>query len=293
MPIHLTSNPYAGVNAHANSGMQNKAGNWGRSASYHFEHLLDIRRALNAVLPPGYEAHSEVSLQMWQMSAEDDTSLREGSNQPQPDMDTLEEVDMLVVDPLYDSMDWPDLNMGAVIIYKVEPDSELGRPVTRIELLLPINKPQGFYYSQYRDKRNIALMSGLPLIEIDYLHEQPPVYKKVPSYPNAPKSFAYSIAVSDPRPSVHEGRFIIYGFGVDKPIPRFNIPLDGANQVIGFALGPVYNQTFDSSVTLHRVIDYAEPPERMETYSAADQVRIQARMRVVSGATNESPQSAT
>jgi hypothetical protein len=89
---------------------------------------------------------------------------------------------------------------------------------TRIELLSPSNK-QGEGYIQYREKRYAALKSVVALVELDFLHESPPVVKGLPLYPTEPESYAYNITVSDPTPSFEVGTASTYAFGVDTPIP--------------------------------------------------------------------------
>ncbi len=320
MSIFLPHNPYRGINAHANSYMQNKSAEW---ISFHSIHVVQIMLALNGVLPNGYEARAEYALQVRQYPLDSDGNpadnpvgrprypvpdvsiFSEPAARPRPesgsgggtatavleeveleiDVDEDDDTDILDVEPLIDTMDLPDPGLVAAVIYKIEPDSDLGRPVTRIELLSPTNKPPGLGYEQYRDKRNAALLSGLPLIEIDYLHQQqPPMFGRVRKwqlYPTQKRSYAYSIAINDPRPSASEGHLRVYRFGVDRRIPKFDIPLDEAEKLIAFDLGAVYNTTFASIPTLRRIIDYAQPPQQFELYSAADQKRIQARMQAL------------
>jgi hypothetical protein len=169
--------------------------------------------------------------------------------------------------------------MTAVVIYQQAESGQhslLGNPITRIELLSPANKVGGSYYYAYLRRRREALIGGLPLVEIDYLHESRPPVFGLPAYPNDPRAYPYHVIISDPRlpPTVKAVR--AYGFGVDAPIPAVNIPLAG-NEVAALALHEVYHFTFKAGRWGDQV-DYALEPERLHTYSPADQQRIRDRM---------------
>ena len=73
--------------------------------------------------------------------------------------------------------------LTGLVIYQAGEGSVLGRPITRIELLSPANKPPGSHHEQYMVKRLETLKSGLRLVELDYLHESHPVIQALPSYP--------------------------------------------------------------------------------------------------------------
>ncbi len=235
--IRAAKNQYFGVNAHANSWMQNRPNGW---RGFHHDHITDITRALNAVLPAGYIALSEESL---------DGEIDEDK-------------------------------LAASIIYEVIAD-EIGKPVTRIELLSPTNKRPYEGYEQYREKRNVSLQSGVPLIEIDYLHQQPSIDKRLRHYPNDPDSHAYSIIVRDPRPNVYKGTSHALIFDVDQPIPTVIIPLSAGQSVDNFDLGAVYNRTFQNSPAFHVQIDYAMLPDQFEAFSTDDQQHIRDRMQII------------
>jgi hypothetical protein len=233
-------NEYRGVNAHLHSLLQNRAGEW---ESFHSAHIVDLARAIDANLPPGYFARVERSLQA-------------------PTLDLGEE-------------DY----LAAVIIYEAD-DAALGRPVTRLELLSPTNKPPGEGYLQYREKRAAALHSGLPLVELDYLHQTRPVLRALPVYPDAPNAYPYLLLVSDPRPSLAAGTLCTFGFAVDDPFPVVDIPLSGESN-LPFDFGLPYARTFESTRYYQAVVDYGVLPLRFETYSAADRERVMARMATV------------
>ena len=76
------------------------------------------------------------------------------------------------------------------------------KPVTRIEMLSPANKPGGSHFRDYATARDRALDAGLRLVEIDLLHERPPITTEIPSYRlGEADAYPYSILVSDPRPT--------------------------------------------------------------------------------------------
>jgi hypothetical protein len=82
--------------------------------------------------------------------------------------------------------------------------------------------------------------------------------------------------VSNPHPSLQEGRTAVYGFHVDQPLAPITIPLAGSD-TIKVDFGAVYNITFSRNryYGIH-LVDYEQLPARFETYTSADQQRIQA-----------------
>ncbi len=120
----------------------------------------------------------------------------------------------------------------------------------------------------------------MPLIEIDYLHQQPSVNKLLPPYPQ-PGSHPYSVIINDPQPSIYDGFSQSIMFDVDEPIPKFDIPLDEGRHISQFDLNQVYQYTFERAPDLIMDTDYETPPVHIETYTEADQARIQRRMLLV------------
>lgn len=286
MTVHTKTNQYQGVNAHLHSYFQSKGG-W---SSFHTNHIADLARAINAILPPGYLVDVEQSLQIREFHPDTGERIRK----PEPDI-TIYDTERkqprqgnrppggavaTVIQPVAETLELDeDQYYPAVVVYQTEDDATLGSAVTRIELLSPSNKA-GDGYLQYREKRAAALKSGVRLVEIDYLHESRSPVKNLPLYPQQPNSFAYNITVSDPIPSLERGLAETYGFGVDDPIPTIAIPLADDDLVL-VDFGAVYNQTFESLTAYSRRVDYAELPEHFHTYSPADQARIRARMQAV------------
>ena len=73
MAIKFRKNIYNGVNAHLNSELQHESGAW---EVFHSEHIPDIARAIDAVLPPGYLAETEHGLQIRAIHYDEETIFR-------------------------------------------------------------------------------------------------------------------------------------------------------------------------------------------------------------------------
>lgn len=186
------------------------------------------------------------------------------------------------------TFDEPDLKTyRAVAIYEMTNDlMEHGEPVAWIELLSPSNKPPHSDFENYDRKRKRVLQSGIVFVEIDYLHEQPTTFERLPSYQPrqkglaaSPASHPYRITVVDPRPYLMQGTGRSHGFDVDEPIPVMVIPLNGDDR-LEFDFGAPYQRTFEEMLYGRRV-DYTQPPLNFERYSPDDQARILRRMIAV------------
>jgi len=263
-------NRFPGINPQLNSllqspGTEEQPTLWHTFHTSHIAHIVDF---LNDQLPDNYAAYPEQSLQTREFDSSGTVTLR----RPEPDVTVFQESPSsgVQVAAVSGSPTWqmdiievlePLKHPAAAIIREASTQSELGQIVTRIELLSPSNKRPG---SPYFTKRIEALQSGLPLVEIDYLHEQPPVVSKLPVYPHEPGSYPYYIAVSDPRPVWEEGVVSVYGFGVDDPAATFPLPLMDDEKLL-FDLNAVYQHTFERGRWSHHV-DYAQRPVRWETY---------------------------
>jgi hypothetical protein len=67
---------------------------------------------------------------------------------------------------------------------------------------------------------NETIVSGINVVEIDYLHQSSSPIKILPSYPEREKEACpYMILVSNPHSTLNEGVTKIFGFRVDDPIP--------------------------------------------------------------------------
>lgn len=282
MPIRTVDNQYRGVNAHLHSYFQQQ-GDW---TVFHGLHITHLSEALQALLPPesGYVALPEKSVQItrkdlstgsmsrihtipdvgvYKTRTESDAPLHSHAVAPGAVID--------LVDTLLEQE-----NIRGVVIREVE-EGELGKIVTRIEVLSPTNKPPRQH--AYLEKRDETLLSGINMVELDYLHEARSQLEILPDYPNRePNAYPYVITVSSPYPSPDEGKAAIYGFRVDDPIPTVTIPLKGDDTVM-FDLGAVYNHTFRSHFVFGlTLVDYEQLPLNFEAYDAEDQRRIRAVM---------------
>ncbi len=228
-------NPYPGVNAHLNSVLQaNEDGDW---EMFHAAYINDLARQIDAILPPGYVVGMEKSLQVreYHPEGEDEIALR------------------------------------SAVIYDIRTQDKR-QPVVRIELLSPTNKPPGDGFIQYAEKRDTTLFQRLPLVEIDLLHEQPPVPRTIPSYADQhPGATPYTIYLTDTRRSVEDGSTRVYGFGVDDAIPSIIIPLAEDDQLEVDFNAP-YRRTFRELSYFREVVDYHLVPPRFETYWPDDQL---------------------
>jgi hypothetical protein len=244
-------NPYVGINAHLNSLLQTSDTDDQPSLwrAFHISHLTGIADALDTQFPRDYITMIEPSLQL--LEAHDD----------------------------------PTKPLKAVVIRELLAQGKLGKIVTRIELLSPSNKLGGGHFDAYAVKRVDMLESGVPLIEIDYLHELPPIVSPSPRYPDQQGAFPYWIIVSDPRPNWQDGTVQGFGFHVGEAIKPIPVPLAGS-EILIFDLNAVYQHTFKAG-RWGDLLDYAREPERFHTYSADDQARIRAAMESVAN-TNES-----
>jgi Protein of unknown function (DUF4058) len=276
----IEHNPYRGVNAHLNSFLQLEG--W---ETFHTAFINEMSQFIDRILPSNYYAVSEKSLQITFETIEGLILNRSGRVVP----DTGIFQTAVSTEPLISpqtaapEMQMPLLvdeeeTINATLIYHVEGGRFPGTPITRIELLSPSNKQGGSGYLTYLGKRSQTLRSGLRLVEIDFMHEQPPISRQLPSYPDRdPGAFPYMILVNDPRPTLREGQTAFYGSHVDDPLRIIRVPL-ADDDVIAVDFDAVYNQTFESYRVFRMLVDYNLEPARFQTYSPEDQQRIRAKM---------------
>lgn len=272
-----------GGNAHLHSYFQSQGG-W---SSFHTNFITAPARDLTTYLPDGYVVDIEQSLQIREIHPDTGERIR----RPEPDLTiyrtseaapSFSTADAVATrtQPIPETLDLTeDLYYNAIVIYQAEPDAILGRAVTRIELLSPTNK-QGDGHIQYREKRYAALKSEVARLELDFLHETPPVVKGLPIYPSDPGSDAYHITVSDPSPSFDAGFARTDAFGVDILIPDVTIPL-GDGHALDVDFNRVDHDVYLSLSAYSRRVDYETLPLRFERYSPADQERIRQVMAAV------------
>jgi uncharacterized protein DUF4058 len=299
MAIHLRENQYHGINAHLHSYLQQHH-DW---SIFHSAHIIHLAEALQALLPPelGYLVIPERSLQI----ARDDLLTGDATaSHTIPDVGIYKTPGMSGTSPasalnpatpgatisLIDTFSEPE-NVTGIIIYRQTRESVFGNPVTRIELLSPANKPPGTYYRQYVAKREETLLSGINLVELDYLHEQRSPLAFLSSYPKRePHAYPYVIVVGKPHPTLIEGKVDLYGFRVDDSIPSIAVPLEDS-ETVTVDLGTVYNHTFTLNPAFGlRAVNYETLPEGFDTYDTVDQQRIRDCMTRVAAVYNSRQQ---
>lgn len=282
-------NLYPGVNPHLNSRLQSLNGGW---LSFHNSFIERLADHLQEVLPPGYIAYTEASLQIQRVSPGQETGQarprRTGPDiliaERQPRSTNPTSGEALAVNtptltlPFVANLLEEEPSETAILIFIPDAPGNVGQPVTRIEVLSPGNKPGGGHYSTYKRNRLDTLEAGLRLVEIDLLHETPPIITDVPSYPaRYPDSYAYSVLLSDPRPTNTDGVIEVYGFSVADLLPTIRLPLEGDDwSPVNF--NAVYQTTYERRDYYGHITQYAERPLRFETYNEADQAFILRRM---------------
>jgi Protein of unknown function (DUF4058) len=284
MSIHLRENQYRGVNAHLQSHFQSEGG-W---EMFHAAHITHLAEKLDTLLPEGYYALNEKSLQLSAMDFEsgdikhsrmrpDITILREAF--PDPTDRSPQSGTPFATLPLI-RIALEDDPLDAVLIYQ-EDDANTVTLVTRLEVLSPTNKPPGSHYRQYLRKRNDTLNARINLVEVDYLHETRLPTTLLPIYPYEVDSAPYLILVNRPSGKKADEKTLAYQFSVDSDIPIIDIPLAG-KEVLPLDMNPIYNQTFASNRYYGiKLVDYSELPVRFDSYSPADQQRIRERMTAI------------
>lgn len=290
-PVHSIKNQYRGINAHLHSYWQAEGG-WD---SFHANHIADLMRLMSAqLLPMGYLADIQQSLQIRRYGEpagrpESDVTIYD-TNPLRFPKTAAKRTDQQHALAIQDVMSIePELaEYQGIGIYEYEPGKRIpGEPVAWLELLSPSNKPGGQDAAYYHDKRLKLLQSGIVFIELDYLHESPPTFDRVPPYRSDEQdetrvldAHPYRIFVIDPRPTFLPGEVYPHPFDVDREIPIVDIPLNGKD-VLSFNFQAAYNKTYSETLYGMRFVDYSQIPVNFDRYSQADQVRILARMLFV------------
>jgi hypothetical protein len=269
--MQTLDNPYHGINAHYNSFIQNTLGEW---INFHSLYIASLHNALKAqLLPLGYTVRVEQSLQIRTDSTEkkehradllifDVSPQRPKIALPTTQMPValLELLDESAIDDYYPAL---------VITRRQAQD-----PITWIELLSPTNKPPFSGYRYYAEKRKQLLVSGLGFIEIDFLHQQSPTWKKkIADYSRREQgAYPYHAIVINPHPTLEEGTGAIYGWFVNEMLPRITIHLLGDDQ-LDFDLDVPYQKVFLEGL-LGAEIDYTQKPLQYDSYHPQDQASI-------------------
>ncbi len=171
--------------------------------------------------------------------------------------------------------------LKAAIVYHFENSQLPGEPVAHIELISPATKRLKRDFGEYVNRRFQALRNGLSFIEIDFVHELPPTFRSLPSYPDLERhAQPYSVIIYNPDPTLEQGNIAVYLIGVDEQIPKATIPLSEADQ-IALDFGQIYNHIFETTRLFGIIVDYEQEPERFHRYSPQDQVTILKRMQLI------------
>ncbi|MEO0562822.1 MAG: DUF4058 family protein [Chloroflexota bacterium] len=272
----MANNPYPGVDAHLNSFLLQPDGGW---ESFHAEHVVKIRTALDPALPDNYYAIAEKSLQIGGYGTETPSRTRpdvsvyrvgEGNLGAVAEAATPTQVFPI---PEFDL----EFDLTAVNIYRTRHGKVPGVLVTRIELLSPANKPGGSHAAAYWSKRQDTINHGIHVVELDYLHTTKPIMPSIPSYPaREPDATPYYVLVNDPHLAGGDNSAaLLYSVAVDSPLPRFALPLAEADEIV-FDLQAAYHATVTGARIFGMLADYAAPPIDAETFTADDQKRIAA-----------------
>lgn len=288
MGLYFRENRYQGVNAHLHSLFQSGLERY-QWTSFHTSFITYFSGHLNGVLPSQYRAFSEQSLQI-QIEPQDGTLPYSQPRRPDISItsdylfpESVNPVAAVATRTWEATLDatLPNIepDIQAVLIYRTEETTR--RVVLRIELLSPSNKVSGSHYAAYLYNRTEALRSGLPLLEIDLLHETHSPILTMPRYPHDAQSYPYHVTFSDPRlpPSVKQVRSV--GVSVNAPFPTIALPLEGEDWVT-LPLTEAYEETFKRG-RWGEDVDYAIEPPRMESYRGDDQDAIRAVMQQVGG----------
>ncbi len=281
MPFLHDKNLYQGVNPHLLSLYQTPR--WGSYKSFHSDYTSEIKKYINQLLPPGYRAWQQDTLNILRQSGnvnlpsqkrEPDVSIRLRRLE-QPTKKTTSFVPVATPD-FYAPFPVPALEAIslAIVIYRMD-SSEVGKrgqPVTIIELLSPGNKVS-YGLVDYQQKRYELLQAEIALVEIDFLHETTALLPTMPIYPSDEKSTPYYLAVSNPRLSTESE---VYRFSVNQPIPTISIPLLEDEQIV-CNFDEIFQLAYHEQFWWEDV-DYDVEPVRMHTYSMADQQRIREQM---------------
>jgi hypothetical protein len=280
MPNFSKTNLYPGVNAHLNSFLQQPGGDW---EMFHSKHINVLQEYLDPRLPPNYYAVIEKSLQVSVLPPSADLSRRTRPDvailqtQPSAPMPAPLMADAsapVATYPLMDLLTDDDFGYQAVVVYRLDAGDMPGFPVTRFEILSPSNKPPSADYEQYRLRRMRTLRADVTLVEIDYLHQTPPVNPRLASYADGdPDALPYYITVDVPRPTPTQGTVQVFGAQVDTPLPRIHIPL-AEDAVVRIDFTEVYNMVFERMRAFSLLVDYDVDPVAFDRYQADDQRKI-------------------
>jgi hypothetical protein len=267
-------NPYPGINPHLNSLLQRQGGGW---HGFHTHLLVTIADSLNAVFPEYYYAEVETSLQILTYDVDTLPLITNPKNTiadvlvskkpvPHETIAAGETNTPTLTLPIMTDIEGEEI--PGLVIY-----TKPGHAITRIEVLSPANKPGGSHYGQYLQKRAETLYAGLQLVELDFLHERPPILPNLAAYSRRENgAFPYHVLVTDTRTGITHGKTDVYSFGIMDAAPTIAVPLEGSDSV-ALDVQAVYNATFSKRPYPDKV-DYTRTPHNFETYTELDRQLI-------------------
>lgn len=273
---------FPGVDPRLNSFVQ-LPGEW---ESFHAAHIIYLVEVLDNILPPNYTAVPERGLQISRVTLPEDTThitrLKPDVtfyHQPTQPLNSglaviAPDKQLPLVEIQADTED--DEPLTSVVIYRFQSGIR-GKAVCRLELLSPANKPGGSYYSEYMRKRLESLKAGLNLVELDYLHETPPLVDTILPYPDHADAKPFYILVSAPKPTYQKGFGSIYTFDLQSPLPVIAIPLADEDE-IALDLAIAYEATYSKNRFYRQLVASQNLPHHIERYRMADQkyIRMQS-----------------
>jgi len=254
---------------------------------FHLGCISQMRDILNeTLLPPGYRANAETSLQVsskYELSTpEPDVGIYKGPRSPLSKEGKRESaaqpsavLDLVLPEPE------PPMGIGI--------HNKLGELVTWIEVLSPSNMPGQPHAAAYQANRARCLRSGVPLVEIHLLHEYRSPVPGIPVYPpvqeRTEESDPYMITVSNP----HAEQVEMYSWGINDQLLLISIPL-GSHGAVDFDFQLWWENVWRKG-RFGDFVDYRLEPIRMNKYSARDQQIIRQHMQTIAErhSINQSP----
>lgn len=293
MALQFRDNRYIGVNAHLNSYLQQPVGMW---SSFHHELITSLQKQLDRILPPNYYAVAEQGLQLSKVGSEKehrksvypDVSIFQSqpSIKPSTSSVAIAPIATILFSEVEELFDEDDL-LIRVAVYRSEPDDVRGKLITAIEILSKSNKPHSSHFTSYWEKRWNLLQTGVNLVEIDLLHETPPIIHRLPSYPDQhEKAYPYNIIVSKPYPNFESGYSLWYGTKIGGILPQLPIPLLDEEEVI-LDLQASYNDAFSGVRIFWQLVDYEQVPANFERYTESDQQAIREMLEKIRNSESE------
>lgn len=197
--------------------------------------------------------------------------------------------------------------LDALAVYKLDPQEET--PVALFEFISPINKRarRGHHADEYTKKRLGYIAAGIALVEMDFIHTQPPLlpsiirpYQDPHTRKPDPNAYPFYISTWHPYPNPkfpnghyhvdlfraengieYQGRPAANGYSKQLGIPAITVPLR-PNLTFEVDLDTIY----DTVIARHYApfIDPVRKPPLWDLYNQEDQNRMAGRtLRILQG----------